>query len=89
MGATRQVFAVWYCFLTPAVNISCHMYICSHGAVRVQVKAVMPFLAQSLSQLSQRRPGTVGPLLSGQGAAASAPLEQLRNYLTSTGAPIS
>lgn len=54
----------------------------------MQVKEVMPLLAQSLSQLSQRRPGTVGPLLSGQGAAASAPLERLRNYLTHTGTPI-
>lgn len=53
------------------------------------MKEVMPFLAQSLSQLSQRCPGTVGPLLSGQGAAGSAPLGQLRSYLTSTGAPIS
>ena len=57
--------------------------------VGVQVKEVMPFLAQSLSQLSQRCPGTVGPLLSGKGAAGSAPLGQLRSYLTSTGAPIS
>jgi hypothetical protein len=57
--------------------------------LEVQVTDVMPFLAQSISQLSQRRPGTVGPALSAPNAAASAPLQQLRSYLTSTGVPIS